>query len=237
MTSDRFADLGSGTRASDRLAELDETDPEPRRPRAPERRGRYLWVVGVAVVIAIVAATLNSLGNVGAGTNGPPAGKPLPRFAAPSATGPVDLDANINQTASDPAPGRTPACSVHVPGTIRSCDYTSKPLVITVVSRTGACERLLTRVDRMRSAFPSVNFLAVITASSKAQAAQLVRDNGWREPVALDRNGALITLYRVSFCGTMVFAYRGGIVRTTQLRAQDWTDAQLAAAIRATAAR
>jgi hypothetical protein len=158
----------------------------------------------------------------------------LPRFAAPSATGPVDADPNINKSRSDPAPGKTPACSVRVPGAIRSCDYTRKPLVITFVSRTAACERLLDRVDGLRGRFPRVNFVAVATATSKAQAAGLVAEHRWREPVAVDRNGALITLYRVSVCGTMVFAYRGGIVRKTEIKALDWSDAQIAAAIRAT---
>jgi hypothetical protein len=89
----------------------------------------------------------------------------------------------------------------------------------------------------LRARFPRVNYLAVLTASSKQQAADLVGERRWSEPVAVDDNGAIITRYRVSFCPTMVFAYRGGIVRATQLKARDLSDAQLAAAIRATERR
>jgi hypothetical protein len=164
-------------------------------------------------------------------------GKPLPRFAAPDARGPVDDDPNINQTRADPAPGDTPACQVRVTGAIRVCDYETKPLVITFIAPTGECERFLDRVERLRAQFPKVNFLAVLSASSKDKAAALTSNHGWREPVAVDRNGAVLTLYRVSFCATVVFAYKGGLVRTTKTTAQNWSDAQLAAAIRATERR
>lgn len=236
MSDDRFSDLGQSTSAGDRLAELDEVDHE-KRPEPPRRRGRYTWVLGVAAVIVIAVVFLNSARHPGRGIEGPPVGKPIPRFAAPSATGLTDGDPNINQTASDPAPGRTAACAVRAPGALRSCDYTSKPLVITFVSRTGACERLLDRMERVRTRFPDVNFLAIATATNKHQAAALVGSHGWRQPVAVDRNGALITLYRVSFCGTVVFAYRGGIVRQTALKVQDWSEARIANAVRATEAR
>src|SRR5918997_1257751 len=110
MTSDdRFADLGRTSSAGDRLAELDEREPEER-PDPPRRRGRYSWVVGVAAVIAIAVVGINSLPNAGRGTDGPPAGKPLPRFAAPDARARADLDPNINQSRTDPAPGDSAAC-------------------------------------------------------------------------------------------------------------------------------
>jgi hypothetical protein len=234
---DRFADLGTGaTRAGDRLAELDRDQPEPR-PQPPRRRGRYTWVVGVAAVIAIAVVYLNSARHENRGNDGPPVGKPMPRFAAPDARGPLDGDPNINQSASDPSPGNTPACEVRVPGALRSCDFTGKPVVLTFIAPTAECERFVDRVDRLRGRFPGVSFLTVVSASSKDKAASLVRDHGWREPVAVDRNGAILTLYRVSFCATVVFAYRGGGVRATKTTAQSWSDAQLATAIRATERR
>jgi hypothetical protein len=55
--------------------------------------------------------------------------------------------------------------------------------------------------------------------------------------VAVDRNLAVFNTYRVSLCATSVFAYRGGIVRTTKVEAQRYTDAELNAAIRAIRAR
>ncbi|HEY0517066.1 MAG TPA: hypothetical protein VGD00_08100, partial [Solirubrobacteraceae bacterium] len=72
MPEDRFGDLGEPRpSAGERLADLERTDPE--RPSAPRRRepGRsYMWVVGVAGVIAIAVAGINSLGNAGGGSNG-----------------------------------------------------------------------------------------------------------------------------------------------------------------------
>ena len=50
--------------------------------------------------------------------------------------------------------------------------------------------------------------------------------------MALDRNGSILTLYRVSFCPTVVLAERGGIVREIEEPEKELTDAQLAAAIR-----
>jgi 3-deoxy-D-manno-octulosonic-acid transferase len=233
---DRFADLGTGTRAGDRLADLDRREPE-RRPEPPRRRGRYSWVVGVAFVIAIVVVLINSAGNPNRGNDGPPAGKPAPRFAAPLALGPLDGDVNINQSASDPAPGNTPACDVNLPGALRSCDYTSKPLVLTFAAPTGDAEAFVDRVERLRARFPRVNFVTVLTAAKKDKAAAVVRDHRWRQPVVFDRNGNLITLYRVSFPPTVVFVYAGGVVRGTKTTAAKLTDAQLAAAIRATERR
>jgi hypothetical protein len=234
VPDDRFADLGSGTRAGDRLRELDENEP-PRRPDPP-RRGRYNWVIGVAVVIAIGAAGLNALPNAGRGYHGPAVGKPLPHFAAPSATSSADGDPNIKQRTGDRTANKTAACDVRVPGALRLCDYTSKPLVLTFIVPTQACEDYLDRVDRIRARFPGVNFLAVVSAPTK-RARALVASRHWGQPVAVDRNGALLTLYRVGICVTQVFAYRGGIVRATQIKAQDWSDAQLAAAVTATERR
>jgi hypothetical protein len=234
---DRFADLGRDRpSAGDRLAELDRREPEPR-PEPPRRRGRYSWVVGVAAVIAIAVVYLNSARHENRGNDGPPVGKPLPRFAAPASRGPLDGDPNINQSASDPAPGDTPACAVRVPGAVRICDYTGKPLVMTFIAPTGECEDFVDRVDALRPRFPRVNFLTVISASSKDRADKLATERGWRDPVVVDRNGAVLTLYRVSFCATVVFAYRGGIVRATRTSAQKWSEAQFAAAIRATERR
>ena len=66
-SKDRFGDLGpgDGRSAAERLAELDETRPEPQAQKPPEParpRGRYTWVVGVAAIILIVIVVLALLG-------------------------------------------------------------------------------------------------------------------------------------------------------------------------------
>ena len=237
MPDDRFADLGSSTRAGERLADLDRTQPE-QRPEPPRRRGRYSWVVGVAFVILIGVVMLNTIGHENAASGGPIRGHALPRFAAPLVNSSLKGDPNIKQNATDDSvANHTPACDVREPGALRSCDYTSKPLVITFIVPTSECEAYLDRVDRMRTRFPGVNFLAVISGS-RSSAERSFRSHDWKQPVVSDDNGALLSLFRAPpYCATSVFAYRGGTVRSTKTTAQSWSDQQLAAVIRATAAR
>jgi hypothetical protein len=245
VPDDRFGDLGEGRagrpRAGDRLADLDRTEPEPRRgqPRRREPGRSYMWVVGVAGVIAIAAAGINSLGNAGRGINGPQVGKPLPRFAAPSATGNLGGDPNVKQSKNDNSTtNKVPACDVRLPGALRSCDYTSKPVVITfIVPGAPACEGFLDKIQRIKGRYPKVNFLAVVSGVHRDRVKQLVADHGWTFPVFVDDNLAVFNTYRISLCATSVFAYRGGIVRGTKVEAQRYSDAQLDAAIRATEAR
>jgi hypothetical protein len=71
----------------------------------------------------------------------------------------------------------------------------------------------------------------------KSRVDDLVRDHGWKSPVAVDKNLALFNTYRIALCATTVFAYRGGIVRASKVEAQQYSDAQLATAIGATTLR
>jgi hypothetical protein len=237
VPEDRFGDLG-GTRAGDKLADLDRTDPEPDRspPRRREPGRSYMWVVGVAGVITIAVVAINSLPNAGRGSSGPMAGKLIPKFAAPSATGDLEGDPNIKQSKDDTnAPNDTPACEVMEPGALRSCDYTSKPLVLTfIVPGAKDCETYFNRIQRVKSRYPGVNFVGVVSGEDEDNVRKLVAERGWTFPVAIDRNLSIFNTYRVSLCATSVFAYRGGVVRSSKVKAQDYTDAQLAAAIKAT---
>ncbi|MEA2441996.1 MAG: hypothetical protein QOH76_3420 [Thermoleophilaceae bacterium] len=242
MPEDRFGDLGEpreGTRAGDKLAELDRRDEEKRPPRRVEPGRSYMWVVGVAGVIVIAVVAINSLGNAGGGSHGPEVDKPIPKFAAPSAAGNLKGDPNVKQSSDDNgAPNNTPACEVDLPGALRSCDYTSKPLVITfIVPGAKDCERFVDRLQTLRARYPDVNFLTVVSGAGEDRVRSLVAEHHWTFPVAIDRNLALFNTYRVSLCATTVFAYRGGIVRASKVEAQQYTDAQLNAAIRATRAR
>jgi hypothetical protein len=238
VPDDRFADLGpSGTRAGDKLADLDRQEPE--RPAQPPRRpGRYTWVVGVAFVILIAVVMVNTIGHEGAGSSGLLRGQKVPRFAAPAVLSTLDGDPNIKQSEGDNSVGNDkPACEVRLPGSIRSCDYTSKPLVVTLIVPTAECEAYLDRIERMRRRFPRVNFLEVVSGP-RDKARESVLAHNWSEPVVSDQNGALLALFRTPpYCATTVFAYRGGTVRYTKTKAQTWTDQRLAAVIRATEQR
>jgi hypothetical protein len=241
---DRFGDLG-GDSAAEKLADLDRRDEqEAERERASRRRepGRsYMWVVGVAGVIAIAVVAINSLPNAGRGSSGLLPGTQIPKFAAPLALGPAseDDDANIKQDKDDTnSPNKVAACEVRVPGAMRICDYTSKPLVLTfIVPGAKDCESFLDRIQRIRPRYPRVNFVAVVSGKKKGVVDDLVRDHGWTFPVAVDKNLALFNTYRISLCATTVFVYRGGVVRESKVEAQQYSDAQLARAIGATTLR
>jgi hypothetical protein len=245
VPEDRFGDLGEpregtpepreGTRAGDRLADLDRRDEENKPPRRVEPGRSYMWVVGVAGVIVIAVVAINSLGNAGGGSHGPKVGDPIPKFAAPSATGDLKGDPNVKQSADDDgAPNDTPACEVRLPGALRSCDYTSKPLVITfIVPGAKDCEAYVDRLQRLQPRYRGVNFLTVVSGAGEDRVKSLVQDHHWTFPVAVDRNLAVFNTYRVSLCATSVFVYQGGKVRATKVEAQQYTDAQLNGAIRA----
>ena len=243
MPEDRFGDFGrsSGERpsAAERLAELDDRDPEARGKAPDPRRAarRYTWVVGVAAVIVIVVVGVKTLPNSGLGSSGPPVGGPLPRFAAPDALGSVKGDPNIKQGPGDKsATNHVPACSVRGPGIVNICDLERRPLVLTFIDQgTAPCNAYLDRLQRLAPSFPGVNFAAVISGRSKSEAARLVRQHGWTFPVAVDDNAALLNIYRMPpVCATTTFAHAGGVVRANRTLAQRLSDASLRAEIAAT---
>ncbi len=79
----------------------------------------------------------------------------------------------------------------------------------------------------LKPRYPGVNFVGVVSGANEDRVRSLVADHHWTFPVAIDRNLAVFNTYRVSLCATSVFAYRGGIVRTSKVEAQRYTGAQL----------
>ncbi|HEX6459598.1 MAG TPA: hypothetical protein VF032_11825 [Thermoleophilaceae bacterium] len=241
MSEDRFADLGPGDRKqspAQRLAELDELDLAREReskPAGPPPRpaGRYMWVVGVVFVLAVIVAGVNALRHSGGSLRGPALNKPLPEFAAPLATSSLDGDANVKQHKGQSNQlGAVPACQVHVPGSITSCELSRKPLVLSViVPGATRCEAQLDLFQRMAAAHPRAQFAAVVSGGSHAKVAALVRRRGWTFPVAVDRDLSIFNLYRVAVCPTTVFARRGGEVKSTSIK--PLTEQQVLAGLRA----
>ena len=88
----------------------------------------------------------------------------LPKFAAPSATGAIDKDANV-----DPSK----ACGVKGGGAIRICDYFDRPLVIVAWFTKGcdSCRRQLDTVEQVRRRFPKVAFVGLDIKDSLATVA------------------------------------------------------------------
>ena len=227
MPEDRFGDLGPrGERespgAAERLADLDERDPDAKPPDRHRGPRAYTWVVGVAAVILIAVVGLNSIPNAGEGIRGPQPGSTIPAFAAPSATGSTDADVNVKQSAKDDRfQNKTAACAVRGPGIVNICDLRRRrPVVITFLGVPGAkkCEDQLDRIDQLREEFPRVAFVAVVSGRERKAVASLVKRHGWGLPVAVDRRGDLFTLYRAAICPTTVFAHAGGVVKETTIR-------------------
>jgi thiol-disulfide isomerase/thioredoxin len=208
------------------------------RPR-PGRR--YSTFVGIAFLILIVVATLNTIRTEGGGTLGAgedERGMALPEFAIPDARiGPLDRDANIFQddcsTSENPCPSdarRTPACRIPPKGAIRVCDLFDRPLVISFWF-TGGADCLPTQdiVDRVASRYRGrVNFLSIDIRDDPADVRRIVDERGWGIPVGYDRDGAVSDLYLVGVCPTVAFAYPGGVldfarVGTEQLSAPQLT--------------
>ena len=145
--------------------------PEP----SPTRPGRrYSTFVGIAFLVLVVVATLNTIRTEG-GEQLDRAGTPLPEFAVPDArSGPLDRDAAIFQddcsTSENPCPsdaGRTPACEIDVEGAIRVCDLFDRPLVISFwFTRAADCLPTQDSLDRVARQYRGrVNFLSSTSAT------------------------------------------------------------------------
>jgi len=251
VAEDRFGDLGGEERsqrpeetglrpprsaspsAAELLAAGDEAELAAERKleqrRAPKPSAAYSWVVGIAFLLLIVVVGLNSLPNAGEGLKGPKAGTVMPAFAAPLATGSIDADVNIKATGKEP--GKTMACSVRVESALNGCELRKRPSVLVFAGTRGAdCLPGFDRIERVRRAFPRVNFAGILIRMNRKDAAKTVAKGGWGFPVAFDRDGQLTNIYGVGVCPATVFARRGGKVIVTRLG--KLTDAQLRAQIR-----
>jgi peroxiredoxin len=169
----------------------------------------YAVAVGVLFLAVIVFVSINTVSNKPIGLQ---PGAAAPKFAAPSATGTIDKDANVN-------PAK--ACGIRGKDVINICDYFDRPLVLTAwFSRCGGhCEPQLNRVERARRRFPDVAFVGLDVRDSLKKARETVLRHGWRFPMALDRDGAVSGLYGVVVGPTTFFIYprnrpnRSGVLR------------------------
>jgi hypothetical protein len=227
LAEDPFADLGGrrpGRSASERLADLDETDPDRpgARPPTPRRpRSRYAWVLGVAFTVVVILAGVNAVRTGDGSLRGLPPGTTAPVFAAPAAGGRLDGDANVSQVATDvDGSRRRPACAVRGPGIVNLCELRREPLVLTfVVPRGTDGAGQLDLIERARRRTPGVRFAVVVSGEPRAEVAALLRRRRLGYPVAVDPDGAVVNLYRVGVCPTTSFIARGGRVRETKLGA------------------
>ena len=134
----------------------------PRRRAARRVRTRSPW--GSCSWASSCSRGINALSSDSPGPAGLEAGRRLPAFAAPSATGSLEGDSNVDQKK---------ACKVQVRDAIRICDYFDRPLVLVAwFSKCGGhCEPVLDSVERIRRRFPRVAFVGVDIRNSLGRGA------------------------------------------------------------------
>jgi thiol-disulfide isomerase/thioredoxin len=201
--------------------------------------------VGLAFLVLVAVATINTLRTPGGGILGISAGDqgmPLAEFAVPNAvTGPLDKDANIAQddcsTSENPCPSnarRPSACEIRVKGAIRICDLFSRPLVLSFWFTRGAdCLPTQDILNRLAARYRGrVNFLSIDVRDDPADVRRIVLEHRWTMPVGYDRDGAVSDLYRVGGCPTVAFAYPGGILAFARARLSELSGRQMTADVR-----
>ncbi len=218
MSEDRFDDLTTG----EKLARRDETHPEPvKPPEVPRPGNKYAWVVGILMLMVLgFVLFFNTLPNTGEALFGLDRGDRLPDFAVPLATSDLEGDANVCQR--EPCPegaGPRPACELRSDEVLNVCLLRRDPLVLTFIFDRGAdCYPQVDRTERVMDDARGVQFATVFfTDKERSEVRALVEARGWRQPVAVDEDGAVANLYGVGGCPTTVFARAGGRVAATEL--------------------
>jgi hypothetical protein len=188
--------------------------PEPR-PAAAPRYGRY---VGLLAVVILVLITLNTIVTKPNGAKGIEAGRAVPMFAVPLVLGKLVGDADIATHANEGARGNVPACQERGPEVLNICQlYERGPVVLALFLDAGSCAAILSDMQALAPSFPGVQFAAVALKGDRARLRRLVRSKRLHMPVGLDRDGTLLTLYKVATCPQVTFAYPGGVVQSAAL--------------------
>lgn len=197
---------------------------------------RPAWIAVLAGVAILAYITFNTLSTPGAGSRGPQAGSHLRPFAAPLVTSDLVGDANVATAKNHGnAAGAVPACTVRDPRALNSCTLARRGPVVLAFLTAGAkhCVAELDAMQAIAPRYPRVGFAAVAVRGDRGDLRTLVREHGWRFPVAEDRDGAVANLYGVAICPTVVLAYRGGEVMRTALAGEVATPGTLERSVRA----
>ena len=205
------------------------SDAGDERPPFSPRGNKYVWLVVILMVMGLgVLAFAQTLPNTGKGLEGPRPGSRLKAFAAPDALGNLEGDANVCQRRPCPEQaGKVPACEVVSSEVVNLCRLRRRPLVLTFIFDRGAdCYPQVDRTERVRPDVDGVQFATVFfSRKDRDEVRRLVAGRRWRQPVAVDEDGAVANLYGVGGCPVTVFARRGGIV--TGMKLGNLTEAQL----------
>ena len=178
---------------------------------------RYGWFVSVVGLALVASVSLNTLRTDSVGSEGLEAGAKVPPFAAPLALGSIEGDVNVARKPNQGSAGRRPACTVRGPQILHTCELGARgPDVLAFLAPRGAqCTRELDRLARVGARHPDVQVAAVAIRGDRDDLRALVRQHGWRFPVAWDRDGILANLFGVAVCPQLTYALPGGVVQAT----------------------
>jgi hypothetical protein len=205
----------------------------------PRSSSRYSLYVGLAFLILIGIATVNTFKTEGGGVLGgdsAQAGEALAEFAVPELIGGADADANVFQddceSSANPCPAderRTPACQVQLANVLRVCDFFDKPLVLSFwFDNPSDCPPTQDAIDAAAGRWRGkVNFLSIAVRGDRSDLEQIVRERGWSLPIGWDRDGAVSNLYRVGVCPTVAFVRTGGVLDQAKIGSGELVPAEL----------
>jgi hypothetical protein len=181
----------------------------------PQRYGRY---VGLFALLILVLITINTIVTKPNGVSGVAPGAKLPPFAAPLALGGLAGDVNVATAANQGRAGKVPACTVRGARVLNICElYERGPVVLALFINGGSCTDVLGSMQPLVHSYPGVRFAAVALGGSTAGVRSLIRSKRLTFPVGVDRDGALVALYKVATCPQVSFAYPGGVVQSKAL--------------------
>jgi AhpC/TSA family len=188
--------------------------PAPPTPPATHY-GRYVGLLGLLIVALI---TLNTVLTKPNGGSGVVMGQPVPPFASPLAVGNLPGETNVATHANQGRAGKHPACTVRGPEILNICElYERAPVVLALFVDEGSCTQILGELQQLAPAFPDVRFAAVAIKGGRKGVRKLIAKNHITLPVALDPDGILAALYRLSTCPQVSFIYPGGLVQSPAL--------------------
>jgi hypothetical protein len=167
-------------------------------------------------MVVLVALLAHTIFDGGVDATGVPAGRRLPPFAVPLATG--DL-VGAADTATRAGEGdKVAACALRGARILNVCElYERGPVVLALFVEAGSCGDVLSSMQALTREFPGVGFAAVALRGSRSALRRLIRRRRLTLPVGLDEEGDLESLYNVFSCPQVNFAYRGGVVQSRAL--------------------
>jgi len=129
-------------------------------------------------------------------------------FAVPLALSDLDGDANVALKRGQGGAGARPACEVRGPRVLNVCQLWERgPVALAFFAiRSGRCVDQLDTLERLRRAYPDIEFAAVAIKGDRDDLRRMIRGHGWRFPVGYDRDGALANLYGVAVCPHITYA-------------------------------